>query len=77
MSALLPCKQPGEGKQIEQFVAVLKGYPLASTAEAWPADSEEAWMASRIFGNLAENANHGESRHEAQPEEGQSQADCI
>ena len=38
MSAVLPCK-PGEGQEINQFVAVL---PLASTAEAWPADSEEA-----------------------------------
>ena len=41
MSAVLPCK-PGEGQEINQFVAVLRGYPLASTAEAWPADSEEA-----------------------------------
>ena len=41
MSAVLPCK-PGEGQEINQFVAVLRGYPPASTAEAWPADSEEA-----------------------------------
>ena len=32
MSAVLPCK-PGEGQEINQFVAVLRGYPLASTAE--------------------------------------------
>ena len=40
MSGTLPCK-PEEGN-VKQAAAILKGFPLALDAGAWPADHEEA-----------------------------------